>query len=121
MRNETLEGVEEISGEDDRGVHFQQPADDEDPDPTLLQDIDQRLLEEIAGIVHDEKGEDVEVVEPGSKEDKDKTLLRTSPIYPMCQQGRPKMVLSTGMILERQSSLMLVEDHIQSVKMDSGR
>ena len=73
-RNETIEGVEEISGEDDRGVHLEQPAEDEDPDPTLLQDIDQRQLdevEEIAGIVHDEKGEDVEVLEPGSKEDKD--------------------------------------------------
>ena len=73
-RNETLEGVEEIRGEDDRGVHLEQPAEDEDPDPTLLQDIDQRQLdevEEIAGIVHDEKGEDVEVVEPESTEDKD--------------------------------------------------
>ena len=39
-----------------------------------MQDIDQRQLdeaEEIAGIVPDEKGEDVEVVEPGGKEDKD--------------------------------------------------
>ena len=64
-RNETLEGVEEIRGEDDRGVHLEQPADDEDPDPTLLQDIDQGQLDEvevIAGIVHNEKGEDVEVV-----------------------------------------------------------
>ena len=73
-RNETLGGVEEIRGEDDRGVHSEQPAEDEDPDPTLLQDVDQGQLdevEEIAGIVHDEKGEDVEVVEPGSTEDKD--------------------------------------------------
>ena len=40
-RSETLEGVEEIRGEDDRGVYLEQPAEDEDPDPTLLQDIDQ--------------------------------------------------------------------------------
>ena len=39
--NETLEGVEEIRGEDDRGVHLEQPAEAEDPDPTLLQDVDQ--------------------------------------------------------------------------------
>ena len=32
-RTETLEGVEEIRGEDGRGVHLEQP---EDPDPTLL-------------------------------------------------------------------------------------
>ena len=73
-RNETLEGVEEIRGEDDRGVHLEPPAEDEDPDPTLLQDIDRGQLDEvevIAGIMHDEKGEDVEVVAPGSKEDKD--------------------------------------------------
>ena len=68
-RNETLEGVEEIRGEDDRGVQLEQPAEDEDPKPTLLQGIDQRQLdevEEIAGIVRDEKGKDVKVVEPGS-------------------------------------------------------
>ena len=56
-------------------MHFkEQPAKDEDPDPTLLQDVDQGQLDEvevIAGIMHDEKGEDVEVVEPGSREDKD--------------------------------------------------
>ena len=73
-RNETLEGAEEIRGEDDRGVHLEQPVEDEDPDPTLLQDVDRGQLDEIeviAGIMHDEKGEDVEVVEPGSTEDKD--------------------------------------------------
>ena len=73
-RNETLERVEDIRGEDDRGVHLEQPAEDEDPDPTLFLNIDQGQLdevEEIAGIAHDEKGEDVEVVEPGSTEDKD--------------------------------------------------
>ena len=72
-RNETLEGAEEIRGEDDRGVHLEQPVEDEDPDPTLLQDIDQGQLDEIeviAGVMHDEKGEDGEVVEPGSPEDK---------------------------------------------------
>ena len=39
-----------------------------------MQDVDQRQLdevEEIAGIVRGETGEDVEVVEPGSAEDKD--------------------------------------------------
>ena len=73
-RNETLEGVEEIRGEDDRGVHVEQPAKDEDPDSTLLQDIDQGQLDEvevIAGIVHNEKGEDVKVDRPGSTEEKD--------------------------------------------------
>ena len=30
MKN--LEGVEEINGEDDRGVHLEQPAEDEGPD-----------------------------------------------------------------------------------------
>ena len=102
-RNETLEGVEEIRGEDDSGVHLEQPAEDEDPDPTLLQDIDQRQLdeaEEIAGIEHDEKGEDVEVVGPTPWQ---------------------RMVSSIATILEKWSSLMLVGDPIQSVKMDSGR
>ena len=51
---------------------------------------------------------------------KTKMLLRTSLIYPMYQQGRPKMVSYTDMTLERRSNLMLVEDHIQPVKMDSG-
>ena len=121
MKNETLEGVEQIDGEDDGGVHLEQPAEDEGPDPTLVQDIDQRHLEEVeevAGVAHDEKGEDVEVIEPGSKEDKD--AVEDVADLPH-QQGRQKMVSYTEMTLEGRSSLTLVEDHIQSVKMDSGQ
>ena len=120
-RNETLEGVEEIRGEDDRGVHLGQPAEDEDPDPALLQDLDQGQLDEIeviAGIVHDEKG--------ASKSSsrgvrKTKTLLMMSLTYPKYQQGKQKMVSFTGTILAKRSRLMLVGDPIQSVQMDSGR
>ena len=88
-----------------------------------MQDIDQRQLdevEEIAGIVHDEKGEDVGVVEPGSKEDKD-AVEDVADLPHVYQQGKPKMVSSTGTILERWSNLMLVGDPIQSVKMDLER
>ena len=120
-RNETLEGVEEIRGEDDRGVHLEQPAEDEDPDPTLLQGIDQRQLdeaEEIAGIVTRK----VRMSKSSSRgARKTKTLLRTSLTYPTYQQGKPKMVSSTGMIWGRRSGLLLVGDPIQSVRMDSGR
>ena len=110
-RNETLAGVEEMRGEDDRGVHLEQPAEDEDPHPTLLQDIDQGQLDEvevIAGTMHDERGEDVDVVEPGSTEDKDAVDdVADLPHVSNCSA--------------KQSSLMLVGDPIQSVQMDSGR
>ena len=67
--NRAMQGRQEREVRTTRGNR-----ENEDPDPTLLQDIDQRQLDEvqeIAGIAHDEKGEAVEVVEPGSKEDKD--------------------------------------------------
>ena len=120
-RNETLEGVEGIRGEDDGGVHLEQPTKNKNPDPTLLQDIDQGQLdevEEIVGIVHDEKGEDVEVVEPGGAR-KTKTLLMMSLTYPMYQQGKQKMVSFIGTTLAKRSSLMLVGDPIQSVRMQT--
>ena len=105
-RNETLEGVEEIRGEDDRGVHLvhlEQPVEDADPDSTFLQDIDQGQFDEIeviAGVMRDEKGEDVEVSSRGVR--KTKTLLMMSLTYPMYQQGKQKMASFTG------TSLMFV-------------
>ena len=80
-RNETLEGVEEIRGEDDRGVHLEQPAEDEDPDPTLLQGIDQRQLDEV-----EENAEKERMSKSSSRGvRKTKTLLMTSLTYPMYQ------------------------------------
>ena len=98
-RSETLEGVEEIRGEDDRGIHLEQPVEDEDPDPTVLQNTDQGQLDEvkvIAGIMHDEKGEGVEVVEPGSTEDKD--AVDDVADLPHVSTGKQKMVSFAGMI-----------------------
>ena len=90
QRNETLEGIEETRGEDGGDVH-------QDPDPTLLHDIDQGQLGEvevIAGIMHDEKGEDVEVVELGVGGTRAPLMMYL--IYPMSPRERRKMVLYTG-------------------------
>ena len=51
----------------------------------------------------------------------DKDAVEEVADLPVYQQGKLKMVSSTGMILARWSNLLLVGDPIQSVKMDSGR
>ena len=87
-----------------------------------MQDIDQGQLDEIkvfAGIMHDEKGEDVEVVEPGGPEDK--SAVDAGRVITDLSTEKAKIISFTGTTLSKRSSLMLVGGPIQSAQMDSER
>ena len=70
-------------------------------------------------MMHDEKGEDVEVVKPGSPEDK--SAVDDVADLPHVSTGKAKDGIIYRNDLGKTVKLMFVGDPIQSVQMDSER